>query len=138
MTLTYDKTNNELSITSDHIATYLANTTLYTIDILIDDVSVTTAPTVNPHIEIVTEDILLEVIIKLTTIATNTTVIEKGCIMTDNTLYCKAVELSTNNENINLLIDYFLFSKANECPCECDKLKELFDNFLEQINDCKC
>jgi hypothetical protein len=138
MTITYDSTNNQISIDSTLIDTYLTNTTQYNIDILIDDVSNSTAPTVNPHIVDVTADTLISVTIKLNDTTGGTITIEQGCILADSTLYCKSVELANTNQDINLLIDYFLFSKANECPCECTKLKEMFDKFTEQINDCEC
>jgi hypothetical protein len=82
--------------------------------------------------------VLLDVKVILTDDNDDSITTDQGCVLTDNTLYCSAVKAAEDSEKIEVLLDYYLLSRANECACECTKLKELFSNFSDKIEDCEC
>ena len=139
MTFSYNCTTEALSITSSNIQLFIDNPGTYTIDILIDDTSESTAPATNPVvIASVDKDAMLDVKIKLTTVATESITIEQGCLFTDCETLCNVVELANTDQSYKILLDYYLLTQANNCPCECTKLKEIATELLLKVNDCQC
>jgi len=150
MTLTYDRTTTSLTITSTLIASYVALPASFTIDILLNDVSDTTAPTADPHVATtVTVDTVYEVIVKLTQISTGSVLLDTGCIFAegDSADNCASyfgsilTYANTNKEIVSeqtnkILLYYNLLTKAELCPCKCNELKVIKEVLDEEIKDC--
>lgn len=150
MTLSYNRANTELTITSTLLTTYIAVPASYTIDIILNDTSVETAPATDPYVATaVAVDTVYKVIVKLTTTATGAVQIDTGCIFAegDSADDCASyfgsilTYADTNKEIVSeqtnkILLYYNLLTKAELCPCKCDELKVIKEVLDEEIKDC--
>lgn len=62
---------------------------------------------------------------------------EYNCLFVDNDTKCDIVDCVTESNNLELQLDYYLLSRAQNCDCDCSDLCIIYNRLKNEQTRCK-
>lgn len=62
---------------------------------------------------------------------------EYSCLFVDNTTMCEIVDCVTETNNLELQLDYYLLTRAQDCDCDCTDLCTIYKRMRNEQTRCQ-
>lgn len=62
---------------------------------------------------------------------------EYSCLFVDKTTSCTIVDCVTETNNLELQLDYYLLTRAQDCDCDCSDLCTIYNRILNEQKRCQ-